>query len=1693
MKRINHYTIPVMVLFVLAISVMWATPARADDGETPPPPDTSVVDAPPPGEDVPDISTATDAPTLDTSPTNESATDVHPAADTPAEVPVVDAPSSSNESTKDVPPDANVTTQDPIAEDSTTEIPLAEDSPDIVVDEPAAPTVVQSVSEALASIPEGTNVVVLDASGQAVPLATQEAADIIIVSDPMWCPTGVTPGKTGCSSSYPNLSTLVASFVPKTNGVIWIQGGADSGGAVTIDGAGSWSSAANFALTLTGGWVGCSPTCVTTINTSNPSIFDTPISILNWNANVTLNDILITGLTDGAGTALTVITTKDIALTRVEVRDNAGSGADLDNSSGTGKVTVTSSKFNNNAGGRGLDVSSKGAITLNNVIANGNGLHAAYLDNSTASTAQPVTLAGTNTFSGNFYGLDIESKGAIILNNVSVTSSTYGYGAYLANDYATTPQNVTLTGTNVFSSNWGGLLVYSKGTITLNNVMANFNTNYYGAYLWNVASSTSAGVTLTGTNTFNGNSYGLDIESKGAITLNNVTAASNTYGYGAYLKNDYATTPKNVTLTGTNVFSSNRGGLLVYSNGVITLNNVTANFNTNDNGAYLRNLDSTTSTGVTLTGTNTFSNNHMTGLQVDSKGVVTLNNVTAQNNGWYDSTLDTYYGHGVKIDNTYATSPKTVSILGTNNFSGNANSGLVIQGTGTISVNNITANDNGWTDPADTEPWNSIRDTNDGVFLENGPSSSSNVTLTGYGRFNNNAGTGFYVITSGAITLIDIDAMENGGGGVLLDNCRDRGLGCTAPVAKNIIFNGTNIFASNKRNGLEVISAGTITTSNLIALSNGADGIILVNSLAETAMAITLKGYNEVKYNNNNGLFIYATGTITVNDLTANFNGNEGVYLRNTYGFPSDVKMTGIININNNVDGLEIHSSGAITVSNVSVCRNWHQGVWLDNSDASTPKPVIMTGTNIITQASFQGTGLGVTSVGPIIINNLTFTNNEHGAYLDNSRALTPMPITMTGTNIFNGNYEYGVIINSKGPVSLNNITVNENGWGMTGDYGRSGIIINNKYGDPKIPQNVMITGYGKFSNNAENGIEIVTYGTIILNNISANDNGLLDEATGGYGALLDNYSIGGLPKAVTLNGNNSFNNNYSGGLKVTSAGTITLNNVNANDNKMGFGAYLDNQKPDGIGGVIVTNTAVPKPSFSGNLGGDGLKILSNGNITLTEIIASDNNGFGAYLDNNYGAIPKLVTLKNTNIFNNNTNGGLYVESSGSISISNLHAWENDGYGATLNNAWFGAVGTVTLAGYNSFANNHTDGLVISSNRAIALSNIYTNLNGANGVSLDNTSSGHSAPQNITLSGFNYFYKNGDDGLHIETYGVITLNNIDANSNGLNHSSTTGWGVWLDNCGSTKSGNMYYYCQYGTVATGITLNGANYFGSNTQDGLWVTSLGPIKISNLVATENGADGVHLNNQWEFSNQGITLTGVNYFQDNIGLGLEARSNGSITMNSIRAERNDAGGAYLNNHSLTNVPVPVTLTGINIFQSNGGVSGLEIWSDSQITLNNIFANTNIGNGVFLNNIDLWLNSLISTKPGIKMTGINNFLQNQGDGLYLKSVGGIDLMHITSDRNNGNGLYASTSGNFIMACSGLSDNGGHGWYVEASGTTTLKGAHGLVNGLGNSNNPSAVIVRTCPPPLVPVIAPPQSLEEPERGGNHKYTPPIK
>jgi len=1568
-----------------------------------------------------------------------------------------------------------------------------------------------AAQELLDSIPEGVEVVVLDENGGSVPLVTQEAAQIIMDGDPMWCPAGVLPGGAGCTINHPTFAALLADPIlagggPAMAGVIWVRdnyAGADSA-AITINGV-TFFNMANFPLTIKGGWTGVGGT----INTSTPSVFDVGLTINNWNADVTISDITFNGSTSGG---LSVTTTKNITVTRVTATGNTGTGGTFDNDPGTGNVTVTSSKFNSNT--NGLAISSQGTITLSNIQANDNaGGYGAYITNEAASTAKNVTMTGANEFNDNKDdGLTIRSKGTITLNDVTANKNgrtdNSGSGAILDNTFGANPgPGVTLNGTNIFNNNDDiGLSVSSYGPIKINNLFANSNDDFDGAYLSNASALTAQPVTLTGSSQFKYNGWaGLYVDSTGVVSLNNITANYNA-DVGVGIDNTSGSAVVGVNLTGSSAFNENGGdGIFVFSDGAITLSNVTANGNL-DYGAYLS--SGTLGQKITLTGVNTFNDNSGDGLYITSKGPIIVNSVTASSNGSAGAWM------GARLDNTGSgsASPQPVTVTGTNTFDGNRSWGLNIQTYGAVTLSSITAENNGWgtndggvlvnngiADPAKpaavtftgTNAFN--YNTNDGLsvlsigaitlsnvtangngggvygsgfgsglYLNNAGGVGKGVTLSGVNTFNYNYNNGLYVTSKGAITLSNVTANGNGFGAGAGDGAYLTNGAAGAGTALKVTLSGVNRFDSNYRHGLYIIATGAVTLSNVTASNNGGgaslgDGILVTNLASGSAslQPVTMTGKNDFEYNQSYGVEIYSYGAVSLANLTAISNGSGslvgGVYIDNSTGVtPASVSISGVNKIAfNKTDGLYIASLGAITLSNVTASNNGSgmaaRGAYLNNSGGSA-------NVTILGKNEFTGNytdGLFILTSGVISLSSVTASYNSHGrgAVLDNSGAATPKSVALSGVNTFTGNYDNGIQIVSLGAVTVNSIASALNGFGASYGYG---LYIDNSAGSG----NVALTGTNDLSGNYNSGLNVASAGAISISNLTANFNGL---PVSGYGAFLDNTLAASAKVAFT--GTNTFSGNKSGGLRVLTNGAITSSTALIAESNQGQGIYLDNLAASPAQPVTLSGKVTVNYNYS-----DGIYVTSLGAITLSNLTADSNGfpsgGYGAYLSNSTSSSPLAgVTLLGTNQANDNYGTGLIIETDGAIKANNLTAGDNgwggsNGSGALLDNTSPGAAGGVTLTGVNKFVSNYNYGLRVLSTGAITLNSVTASSNNQNqGALLNNTYSGTSTPQNVTLTGANNFsYNPRSTGLDINTYGTVAISNLTANWNGT---SSSGYGAFISNSG-------------GTSARNVTLSGTNTFDYNKNSGLFITSLGSIAVSNLTASYNQVGGAQLYNNNGSSTGSVTVSGFGTYTNNTSTGLTIASYGKVTLNKVTASDNGFGGASIVNNSAAS-PQAVVITGVNAFNNNGGGGGLYLASKGAITLSSITASNNSANGALVTN------NFGGAVGGITLTGVNTFLSNALVGLYMQSTGNISVTKSTADGNGGAGVFAYTAaGNVTMTCGSYTNNGGAGIQVDGGTGASVLTLTGIVSA-GNLGGDiittfwtglPPVIVRNCPLP---------------------------
>jgi len=713
-------------------------------------------------------------------------------------------------------------TEAPVVEVTATDVPVATDVPaatEVPTEEPPVQEVV-NVSDILAQVPEGTDLVVLDENGQLEPLATQNAANIFVNGDPMWCPDGQTPGTDmndsiqDCTNSYHSFNDLITELQTSTesgSGTIYVSYDysasdplattPDVGNDIIFD----YGSVALTDLVVQGGWDfnPLSSTYNSVVGTSTIAGANT-FQFWDWGgysepASLTINDIVFDGgYNNGTG---------------VYVGPDPNYDDWVDGNVALNNVSVTASDYgayiytDSNTSGGGMVTVTGGDFTDNN------------------STGLTIGDDGYNVWwdynpGGYFWGYDIYGP---VTGNVSVNNSTF------SENYAG-------------SGNGNGLEVYSYGNITLDQV--NTYENYYdGAYLDNTSGSGYIRVTNNSIFSDNGLSessgIGLSAYSNGDITLNSVTANGN-WDIGAILDNTCGCTTSNIFVSSgkfnTNGQSDEGRGLIAHSNGDITITSITANENTGG-GAELINcfFDFIGFTGclnanlatITLNGTNTFNYNGYNppqflgsgpfasvGLWVGSNNGASLSGVTALQNGVGD------LGGGAFLFSEYGNLTISNSNFNENCMDCGFGFGFIaLDLGGDIALDGVTANGTG--NNAFVAPFLGVG----GLILNLGGNTAiTNSDFSGNCTSGDCSGAGLFILSGGNIRLDTITANGNGtvvgsGTGAMIDTSgnidiycstfsNNAGYGLLADTSGDMTLNGV-IFGGNTAGDFD-ISSGTL-------------------------------------------------------------------------------------------------------------------------------------------------------------------------------------------------------------------------------------------------------------------------------------------------------------------------------------------------------------------------------------------------------------------------------------------------------------------------------------------------------------------------------------------------------------------------------------------------------------------------------------------------------------------------------------------------------------------------------------------------------------------------------------------------------------------------------------------------------------------------------------------------------------------
>ena len=421
------------------------------------------------------------------------------------------------------------------------------------------------------------------------------------------------------------------------------------------------------------------------------------------------------------------------------------------------------------------------------------------------------------------------------------------------------------------------------------------------------------------------------------------------------------------------------------------------------------------------------------------------------------------------------------------------------------------------------------------------------------------------------------------------------------------------------------------------------------------------------------------------------------------------------------------------------------------------------------------------------------------------------------------GNYQGGESTVDFNNFNLNNISNADltitGGWNTstgtttsTSTFNNVSIIIGtstNPWGGSLTLNNITI------NNPTNTGISVSAQNDINLTNVNVTNstNGAGAELNAGGNVTIENTKMdrnktaGAVIRAVggVAISNSSFSNPANArrqivGLDIISDGDVSLFQVLANENREA-GATID-----AAGRVTVVNSG-----FSGTKAirgtdflGYGLTVVSQDAIDLDGVTANDNFLWGAML-----TAAGDVTIANS-IFNANTtespgfidDTGLLVNSGGNVSIFNSHADDNRLIGATIK-----AVGDVAISD-STFSSNNGVTLDSAGNQTF------------HGYGLEVITDGNISLNRVVASGNTLF------GAHLNAGLDVTV----ANSDFSNHTSGNANAVVGRGLEIISGGNVFLDT--------VTLNNNQTFGAHIQAGA------DVFLNAVTADGNGTTGVEV---------------------------------------------------------------------------------------------------------------------------------------------------------------------------------------------------------------------------------------------------------
>ncbi len=605
-----------------------------------------------------------------------------------------------------------------------------------------------------------------------------------------------------------------------------------------------------------------------------------------------------------------------------------------------------------------------------------------------------------------------------------------------------------------------------------------------------------------------------------------------------------------------------------------------------------------------------------------------------------------------------------------------------------------------------------------------------------------NDGQGLGVITNGPVHVSNSLCLDNGQFGMalrsnlsdvtVLDSQADRN-----SIVGLLLFSGATLNVQrcsltwNGFDGTDIISAAQITISDVIADDNGDDGIQIESATGNVTLDPTTANRN-----GNFGIRVTAQGNVTLLDVQANLNGTQGISVITTAGNAELHRVEA--NDTMGTDGISVSAQLAATVEDSFTLRNPGFGLSITAGDSID----VSRATSLDNGQS--GLFLNSTSGNCSVLDSIATDNSISGIIFDCAGTVRAGRCTAGRSE-----NDSGIDVKAAADVTLSDVHTHDNPF--------EGVRIHNVTG-------AVFIDHANADRNGKLGLNITADGDVALHDVEVNRNGQFGINVNA-GAGIELLRCAAYDTAV------------QDGIELTALGNISVADARSErSGEWGLDAVAD-------GAIDISRTTALHNGTS------GMNVRSALNdVTVLDCQANDNQEYGMFLSS-----PGAVTVQRCMADRNVDWVGLRVDFSASADISDVAASDNgtDGVRIIANNA-------ISVENVSCLRNRQYGLHLIGLDTAIDGVHISRNDNGGVFINAIDVAT-------YRVNG-SIICDNGDFGLRLNgDPNVNAEGNWWGDASGpthINNPAGTGDEIW-DTAGGTGSGNADYTPWIDTVTAAV--------------------------------------------------------------------------------------------------------------------------------------------------------------------------------------------------------------------------------------------------------------------------------------------------